>query len=74
MPDSMHKLNDAEVRFLMKYAVKLLPAATLRDLQQGSSTKREMALEMAADLLVAQLRRAGHEVYRPRRAEGPLFG
>ena len=74
MLESMHKLTDDEVRFLIKYAVKLIPAAALRDLHQGSAEKRAMAMELATDVVVAQLGRANHEIYRPERREGPLFG
>ena len=65
MPDSMHKLDDAEVRFLIKFALMQLPASTLRDLQHGSSEKHVMALELATNVVVGHLKRARHEIYRP---------
>lgn len=74
MTDSLHKLTDAEVRILISYAIKLIPAATLRDLQHGSAEKRAKALELATDVVVAQMGRASHEVYRPEHGKGPLFG
>jgi hypothetical protein len=73
MAESLHKLTDAEVRILISYSLKLIPAATLRDLQ-GSSEKRAKALDLATDVVVAQLGRANHELYRPEQLGGPLFG
>jgi hypothetical protein len=74
MEEALHELTDAEVRILVSYAIKLIPAATLRDLQQGSAEKRAMAIDLATDVVVAQLGRANHKIYRPKRGTGPLFG
>jgi hypothetical protein len=74
MPESFHKLTDDEVRFLIKYAVKMIPAATLQDLHRGSAEKRATALEVATDVVIGHLARAGHEIRRPERSKGPLFG
>jgi hypothetical protein len=74
MPESLHKLSEDEVHFLIKYALKLIPAGTLRDMQTGAGEKRAAAVEVATDIVVAQLGRARHELYRPEREKGPLFG
>jgi hypothetical protein len=65
MPDSMHKLTDAEAHVLIRYAVMTIPKATLRDLQHGSAEKRTMALDLATDVVRGHFQRARHEIYRP---------
>jgi hypothetical protein len=74
MPESFHKLADEEIRFLIKYAVKMIPAGTLQDLQRGPAEKRAIALDVAADVVIGHLARGGHEIHRPQREKGPLFG
>ena len=72
--ESLHKLSDEEIHFLIKYALKLIPTGTLQDMQRGTPEKRAMALELATDVVMAQLGRADHQIYRPERDKGPLFG
>ena len=74
MNESLHKLTQDELHFLIKYALKLIPTGTLQDMQRGTPEKREMALNIATDVVVAHMGRAGHEVYRPQRNAGPAFG
>ena len=74
MPESLHKLTEAELHFLIKFAIGRIPAGTLQGLHRGSAEMRERALGIATDIVVAQIGRAHHEVHRPIAKMGPLCG
>jgi hypothetical protein len=59
---AMRRLTPADLRFLIRYALSRLPKGLLRDLQLDR-TKRDSALDLAADRVCAQL--DGHEVHAP---------
>jgi hypothetical protein len=65
MAESQHHiLNDEELRILLSYCLKRLPASVLRDLQ-GSAENRQRALAVGTDIVISHLRQAKHEVLRP---------
>jgi hypothetical protein len=74
MPESLHKLTEAELRFLIKFAISRISAGAFQGLHRGSVEKREQSLGIATDIVVAQLGRAHHEVYRPAVETEPLLG
>lgn len=58
----MRRLTADNLRFLIRYALSRLPKGLLRDIQLDR-TKRDVALDLAAERVCAQLDR--HEVYGP---------
>jgi hypothetical protein len=63
----MHKLTPEESRFLVKFALKSIPAGTLQDMQRGSAEKRAAALDLAVDVVLGHFAMSGHEIHRPDR-------
>ena len=59
----MRRIDDKELHFLMRLALQRLPKSLLRDIQSGNQVKRDAALTIAADVLLAQFGR--HEIYAP---------
>jgi hypothetical protein len=58
----MRRLTAADFRFLIRYALSRLPKSLLRDIQLDR-TKRDAALDLAADQVCAQFEK--HEVHAP---------
>jgi predicted LPLAT superfamily acyltransferase len=58
----MRTLSPDELRFQLRYALSRLPKSTLRDMQL-ERTKRDAALDAAAEAILAQLSR--YEVRAP---------
>jgi len=65
MPDSppVHRLDEAEARFLIKRALQKLSASTLNDLK-AAPAKRELAQAVAVDQILAHLTQGGHSIWR----------
>lgn len=62
-PDgAVRRLTADNLRFLVRYALSRLPKGLLRDIQLDRA-KRDVALDLAAERVCAQLDR--HEVYAP---------
>ncbi len=59
----MRRIDESELRFLLKLGLQRLPKSILQDLQRGNPDKREAALGIASDVLLGQLSRL--EVHAP---------
>ena len=59
----MRRIDDKELCFLMRLGLQRLPKSLLRIIQSGNQVKRDAALNIAADVLLAQFSR--HEIYAP---------
>ena len=63
----MRRLTRSDLHFLIRYALSRLPKSLLRDIQLDR-TRRDVALDLAADRVCEQLAR--HEVHAPDPVEG----
>jgi len=72
MSESLHKLTEAEVHFLIKLAIGPNPAGTLQGLRRSLGVKREQALGIATD--ISLLRSAAPLARSIGRRRGPLSG
>jgi hypothetical protein len=69
MTESLHELTEKEAAFLIKFALRKVPAGVLKDIHAGTQEKRDRAAFIAVETILGHLKLSGHKLFR-----GPGLG